>query len=286
MENIKIKSVPKYNELIEPAFYALKELDGSGSNSEILNQVIKDLQLPDNIIDQPHGSSKNQTELAYRLAWAKTYLSKAGIISNSSKGVWSICSDYTKTDSINEKEIVSKVQKLFIKKNKPNDEKLPIDDAPLPEEAKPWREKIAQLLHDLNPYAFERLTQRLLRECGFTNVTVTKKSGDGGIDGFGVLKINGIISFNIAFQCKRYEGSVGAPEIRDFRGSLTTDIEKGLFVTTGTFTNVAVQEAATAGKKQIDLIDGEAFIDLLAEHQLGLKPITIYQINEDFFDKI
>lgn len=73
----------------------------------------------------------------------------------------------------------------------------------------------------MDPYGFERLAQRVLRECGFVQVEVTKykKSGDGGIDGTGKLKINGIFSFNVAFQCKRYKGTVSAGDIRDFRGS-------------------------------------------------------------------
>ena len=114
-------------------------------------------------------------------------------------------------------------------------------------------------------YGFERLTQRVLRECGFSQVEVTKKSGDGGIDGTGKLKINGIFSFNVAFQCKRYKGVVGAPDIRDFRGSLTTNIEKGLFITTGTFSKAAREEACSPGKQQIDLLDGEEFIKKITE---------------------
>ena len=138
----------------------------------------------------------------------------------------------------------------------------------------------------MDPYAFERLTQRLLRECGFDDVHVTKKSGDGGIDGTGKLKINGIFSFNIAFQCKRYQGSVSAGEIRDFRGSLTTDIEKGVFITTGSFSNPAKEEASNPGKQQIDLMDGEEFISKLAEYGIGVKEVKDYEIDEDFFSQI
>lgn len=138
----------------------------------------------------------------------------------------------------------------------------------------------------MDPYAFERLTQRVLRECGFTDVIVTKRSGDGGIDGYGKLRINGVISFNIAFQCKRYQGSVGAPEIRDFRGSLTKNIEKGVFITTGSFSKAARDDAENMGKQQIDLIDGEDFIDMLAEYSIGLKEVKDYEIDEEYFAKI
>ena len=125
-----------------------------------------------------------------------------------------------------------------------------------------------------------------MRECGFTDVIVTKSSGDGGIDGYGKLKINGIISFNIAFQCKRYQGVVGSPEIRDFRGSLTKNIEKGVFITTGTFSKAAQEEAENPGKQQIDLINGEDFIDMLADYSIGLTEVKDYEIDEEFFAKI
>ena len=128
----------------------------------------------------------------------------------------------------------------------------------------------------------------LLRECGFTDVKVTKRSGDGGIDGTGKLLINGIFSFSVAFQCKRYNGTVGAPQIRDFRGSLDSNIEKGVLITTGIFSQDAKREASAPGKKQIDLMDGDMFMDKLAEYQIGLKEIIIkdYDINTKYFEEI
>ena len=155
-----------------------------------------------------------------------------------------------------------------------------------PAEVRTWRQRVFDILMKMDPYAFERLTQRVLRESGFTDVEVTKRSVDGGIDGYGKLKINGVISFNIAFQCKRYQGTVGAPEIRDFRGSLTRNIEKGLFVTTGTFSSAAKEEAANIGKQQIDLVDGEALLDMLAEYSIGLKEVKDYEVDEEYFTKI
>ena len=156
----------------------------------------------------------------------------------------------------------------------------------IPDELEPWINELAETLHRMNPYAFERLSQLLLRECGFTQVNVTKKSGDGGIDGIGKLRINGIFSFNVAFQCKRYKNSVSAGDIRDFRGSLTTDIEKGVFITTGTFTKSAREEASNSGKQQIDLIDGEEFINKLIEYRIGVKEERIFTVDNKFFQSI
>ncbi|MCH5185822.1 MAG: restriction endonuclease, partial [Oscillospiraceae bacterium] len=181
------------------------------------------------------------------------------------------------------KKSVNKVENTVSIEDELNTNELEEIGIEIPDEIKLWRKKLYEIITKMNPYSFEKLCQRLLRESGFDDVVITKKSGDGGIDGTGKLKLNGIMSFNIAFQCKRYQGKVGAPEIRDFRGSLTTDIEKGVFITTGTFSKAALEEAGTAGKKHIDLIDGEKFITMLAELEIGVKEIKDYEINEEYF---
>ena len=291
--------VPRYSRLLTATLIALKELGGSGKNDEILNQVISDLHIPDEVADIPHLGNSNLSELAYQLAWARTYLAKFGVIENSARSVWSIKPDYVGVETLNEKEIVSTVNSMshLSKKNKlntnidtrvssPEDDEPSNDEVEFPDEAKPWRAKLTEILQNMDPYGFERLAQRVLRECGFSQVEVTKKSGDGGIDGTGKLKINGIFSFNVAFQCKRYSGLVGAPAIRDFRGSLTTNIEKGVLITTGTFSKAAREEAASPGKQQIDLVDGEDFINMIAENGIGVKEVKTYEIDENYFKKI
>ncbi len=286
---------PTYSELIEPVFKALVELDGSGSNDEICETIIRMLQLPDSVVDEPHkGAASQRTELEYQLAWARTYLKKYGAISNSSRGVWMITPEFADKKDIDAKAVIkSWTDRRKNENNKENsvppeleDDNPENDGMEVPEELEPWRTELAETLHTMNPFAFERLAQLLLRECGFSQVIVTKKTGDGGIDGTGKLRINGIFSFNVAFQCKRYSGSVSAGDIRDFRGSLTTDIEKGVFITTGTFTRAAKEEASNAGKQQIDLMDGEEFINKLLEYHLGVREKTIYEVDKEFFQKI
>ena len=279
-------------------YKALLELGGSGTNNEIYEQIIKDLQLSDEIVDESHLGSENQTELEYQLAWARTYLKNFGVILNSARSVWAIKSDYTAGVELDSREIIEftknkSIRKQNIFKKKGNKKVNASDDAideniigEYPEEIKPWRKQLSDVLQNMDPYGFERLAQRVLRECGFVQVEVTKKSGDGGIDGTGKLKINGIFSFNVAFQCKRYKGAVSAGDIRDFRGSLTTDIEKGVFITTGVFTKAAREEASNPGKQQIDLMDGEEFINKIAQYGIGVKKVITYEIDEEFFQKI
>lgn len=287
----KIKS-PTQIELIEPTFNAIVELGGSATIEEIRDKIIEMLQLPDEIVDEPHGGkASQQTELEYQLAWARTRLKSYGAITNSSRGVWIIAPEFS-DEKVSKSEVMGHMYaaKTKAKAKTPTNQDPIIPDATvvddLPEELEPWKIELAETLHNMNPYAFEKLAMLLLRECGFSQVFVTKKSGDGGIDGAGKLKINGIFSFNVAFQCKRYIGSVTAGDIRDFRGSLTTDIEKGIFITTGTFTRDARKEASNPGKQQIDLIDGEEFINKLIEYRLGVKEKLVYEVDKTFFDTI
>lgn len=288
-----IKS-PTQIELIVPTFEALVALGGSATVDEIREQVIKSLSLSDDIVDEPHkGKATQQTELEYQLAWARTRLKSYGAIINSSRGVWMITTAFADRPTISRSEVVEfnkkeKAARTTANKTPAQSEMtdLGVSGVDIPEELEPWKTELADTLHKMNPYAFERLAMLLLRECGFSQVTVTKKSGDGGIDGTGKLKINGIFSFNVAFQCKRFIGSVSAGDIRDFRGSLTTDIEKGIFITTGTFTRAAREEASNAGKQQIDLIDGEEFINKLIEYRLGVKEKLVYEVDLAFFEKI
>ncbi|MEM7399117.1 MAG: restriction endonuclease [Pseudomonadota bacterium] len=158
-------------------------------------------------------------------------------------------------------------------------------DGPNEEDEEPdeqdWREQLLDVMRSLEPDAFERLAQRLLRESGFTKVEVTGRSGDGGIDGTGVLRVN-LLSFHVLFQCKRYSGTVGAGVVRDFRGAMVGRADKGLIITTGTFSPDAKREATRDGAPALDLVDGDTLCDLLK--QLGIG-VSVKQVEEVEIDK-
>ena len=276
----KVVNCPQYREFFEPTLKALDELGGSGSNEEIYNRVVSITKLSNDVLDIMHNFT--MTEVEYRLAWARTYLKNYGAIENSKHRVWSLTakgSKMLKDGTIDIKEIYSFTANRRGKA-------IESDGEVLETVSVNWREQITNILLNLDPYAFERLAQRLLRECGFSDVQVTKRSGDGGIDGTGKLRIQGIFSFNVAFQCKRYKGQVGASAIRDFRGSLGTNIEKGVLITTGAFTKAAKEEASSEGKRLIDLMDGEELINKLAEYGIGLNEVKSYEVDEDFFNSL
>lgn len=273
------KLCPSADFFYQPTLQALDMLGGSGSNEEIYKKILAITKLSDEVIDEMH--SFTMTEVEYRLMWARTDLKNYGAVENSKQGVWMLTSKGVKlykSGKIDSKEIKRSLSKK-------NGDKSNNEDGE-EERKKDWREQTSEILHNLDPYAFEILAQRLLRECGFSDVEVTKKSGDGGIDGTGKLRINGIFSFNVAFQCKRYKGQVGAPQIRDFRGSLGTNIEKGVLITTGTFTREAKEEASSEGKRLIDLMDGEELINKLAEYGIGLNEVKSYEVDEEFFNTL
>jgi len=278
MKTTKKHKAPGYADLLLDTLKVIADRGGSASICEIHDGVVERRNFPDDVVDELHPGSTVTTELEYNLAWARTYLRKNGLILRSKNGVWALTkagAEAGKKDAIDRKAIV----KGAVAAQKDDAAGNPLEI----EERRPWRDSLSEILHGMDPFAFEVLAQRLLRECGFLDVHVTKKSGDGGIDGTGKLRLNGIFSFNVAFQCKRYKGQVGAGEIRDFRGSLDNNIEKGVLITTGAFSKAARDEAAAPGKKQIDLMDGNDFMDKLAEYSIGLTPRTEYDIDEEYF---
>lgn len=143
-----------------------------------------------------------------------------------------------------------------------------------------WNEQLLSVLLAMAPDAFERLCQRVLREAGFTKVEVTGRSGDGGIDGNGVLRVN-LISFQVIFQCKRYSGSVGSSVVRDFRGAMVGRADKGLIMTTGRFTADARKEAIRDGAPAIDLVDGDDLCELLKSLKIGVKVKLVEEVEID-----
>ena len=257
----------KYDELFNPVLQALHKLGGSGTNNEIEEQVIAVLGLANEEIEDIHRG--NTTKLSYRSAWARNYLKRLGLVENSSRAVWSLTSTGSKTTEIDKNEAKRIVKNLSGVKKETAGETESVDESDELAELS-WEEEIIDMMKQMEPAAFERLSQRLLRELGFTNVEVTGKSGDGGIDGLGVIKIGGVLSYHVVFQCKRYSGSVSSNAIRDFRGAMIGRADKGIFITTGTFTRDAKLESQRDGAPPVDLMDGNDLAAHLKDLRLGV----------------
>jgi restriction system protein len=265
------KQMPTFDSLMNPLLDALFALGGSGSIDEIYEKVLEQENIDEAISSIPHNPDKsNQTEVAYRLAWARTYLKKFGFLENSNRGVWALTQLAKEKKLVEPHLVVKEVREADKaeskhKNKKTKNEQIELVDTDTPE-AQDWREE---------------LTQRLLRESGFVQVEVTGRTGDGGIDGKGIAKIHGFMSFHVIFQCKKYQGSISASDIRDFRGAMVGRADKGLFITTGTFTPAAVKEATRDGAPPIDLVDGDQLADKLKEFQLGLRTEMIEKVTVD-----
>ena len=281
----------KYKDLLNPTLKAVKELGGSANSSEIEEKIIEILNLTDNQINEIHKETR--TKLNYQLGWAKNNLKNYGLLENSSRGIWSLTEKGNNTNHIIEDELVKFVFEKNIKKkynikdkNEEETEDSNFDNTELAETK--WEDELLGIIKNITPDAFERLCQRMLRELGFVDVNVTGKSGDGGIDGSGIIKINGTLSFHVVFQAKRYAKSVSSSVIRDFRGAMVGRADKGLVITTGTFTRDAVLEARRDGAPNIDLVDGVDFVKKLKALELGveIEKIERVHIKKAWFENI
>ena len=301
--------LPRVEDFYVPTMKALRHLGGSASIEEIQDRLTETEGLTQEQLDQTYPTSGDQI-VPDRMSWARTYLKIAGLVASGGRGIWVLTDEGRQAvDGMADADL----RRLVIDAGNAHNVKLtarkkeqqaaaavqqspaagPVE-APLREQASEdeeaeWTDALLKVLRTMDPAAFERLAQRLLRESGFVKVEVTGKSGDGGIDGSGVLRVN-LISFQVLFQCKRYAGSVPAGTVRDFRGAMQGRADKGLIITTGTFTADARREATRDGAPAIDLIDGEALCQLLRDVGLGVTvtPVTTYEIKVDeaFFDEV
>ena len=265
-------TIPQYHEMMWPVLTALKELGGSATVKEMYEQVVKDEGYTEDQ-QQVLTKDKRMPEIQYRLHWARTHLRAVGAIENSARGVWTL-TEHGKRLSPAEMQDQVKAWRAADRARRQARKAAADAAADDGEEETPdwWDALLAQLLA-VSPEGFERLAQRILREAGFTNVTVLGRPGDGGIDGVGTYRPS-LVSWPVYFQCKRYKGTVPARDVRDFRGAMAGRGEKGLFITTGSFTRDAQNEANRDGAPPIDLVDGEQLCDLLKDYGLG---VTVQQ---------
>ena len=305
--------IPTYQELLLPTLQALDKLGGSGTRDEIDEAVIGlvPISAEQLAVEYPPEAKQKGSKVIHRLAWSRTYLKKFGVVNNSERGVWTLepsarehldgepvaaSKALQAADSeVRKQNRLAKLASTALSKAEAEEieaeiavEEVAEEEASLElEGAYDWTDRLLKRLWDLTPAAFERLTQLLLREAGFKNVEVKGKSGDGGIDGVGLYRPS-LISFPIFFQCKRYQGTVGPSFVRDFRGAMAGRGEKGLLITTGTFTSEAKKEANRDGAPPVELIDGPALCELLKEFKVGVttKLIEAVEIEEDFYTKL
>lgn len=281
-------SSAKFVSYFGPLLDALKQLGGSGTPEEVIDKIAKNLAVPESI--QNEATSSGELRFPKNIHWARFYLSREGLIDASIRGVWRLTSRGNDS-TLN----IEQASDLFFKWVKMDDDRRKgstsqdnseeVSNIVISSPVADYRELALETLLRLPASGFERFSQRLLRESGFTEVIVTGKSNDGGIDGWGVLKINPLVSLKVLFQCKRYRGAVSPATVRDFRGAMTGRADKGIIITTGAFTTEARREATRDGAPQIELIDGEKLVDMMADLGLGMRAVQTFELVPTFFDE-
>ena len=287
--------LPKYDDFFLPTLQVIDALGGSASIEEIQDKLVAAMNLSPAQMEHAYASS-GALIAPDRMSWARSHLKIAGMLASGGKGVWVLTDLGRDAINLTPAKLKERVKALSAAHHavvvakraqaKASGDASPDEDG---DGKSDWSEQLLAKVQSIEPAAFERLCQRLLREHGFTKVEVTGKSGDGGIDGQGVLRVN-LVSFHVYFQCKRYKGSVPAGTIRDFRGAMQGRGDKGLVITTGSFTADARKEATRDGAPAIDLIDGDLLCELLKEKGLGVtvREVRREEVNveETFFDAI
>lgn len=280
-----------------PILEALRELGGSGRPREVASLIAERHHVSQDQMGETMKSG--QTRFYNQVAWARQYLVWEGLLDGSKHGVWALSpkGQATKLDAAESREISLKWVKFHAETrraaedavadagsdvSKPTAIRLAKQEVVVPPDEIEEEELLA-VLRRLSPSGFERVCQRLLRESGFESVKVTGKSHDGGIDGIGILQLNPFVTLKVLFQCKRYKGSVSRAEVGDFRNAMLGRADKGIILTTGSFSGDAVKEANRDGAPPIELVDSDKLVLLFENARLGVKARTVFDVDHEFF---
>jgi restriction system protein len=281
-------SQAEFTKWFGPLLDALRELGGSGKPKEAVEQIGKHLNIPDSQREEVMKSGILRFD--NQVAWARQYLVWEGLLADSKRGIWTLSQkgQNTSLDIVQSREIFLKWVEIHqkAKKSKTSVELIKRQDEEEPEQLEhEIAPNLLEVLQSVSPIGFEHICKRLLREHGFESVYVTQASHDGGIDGYGTLELNPFVSIKVLFQCKRYKGTVSRAQVGDFRNAMIGRAEKGIILTTGTFSEDAKREATRDGAPPIELIDGKKLVELFEAVELGVKPKVIYEVEYSFFEQ-
>lgn len=278
---------PEFLKYVNPVLMTLQANGGAGNSSNVIEQIIEQLGITDEELEE--ATSNGQSRIRNQIQWARFYLFKAGLIDNAQRGTWRLTNEGLEKNLSDEDvyTLFKGVQESVKKSSTDSPKKVDIKSEEKFEETATEDEEhtigLLNIIQNLPAAGFEKLCKRLLTEIGINDITITGGSGDQGIDGKGLVKLNDVVSLNIVFQCKRYKETVSPHHVRDFRGAMQGRGEKGLIITTGRFTKEAKNEANRDGVTPIELIDGDRLVELFEKHHLGLKPVIVFEIDHEFF---
>ena len=298
-------AVPKFFEFFEAFLKAVS--DGElHSAKDVRNNIANSMKLTEEDLAEMLPSGTQRT-FDNRVAWARTYLDKAGLIETPMRGKYHITKEGIRALTSNEKIDIAYLEKSEEFKNFHNvttqntsieiqDEKNETPLEILESAHKQYLSALASQVMDevmkLTPVEFERLVVKLLLKMGYGSGIegagmVTQASNDGGIDG--IIKEDQLGFSHIYIQAKQWalEQTVGKPEIQKFVGALQgQQAQKGLFITTARFSSGAIQYANNLLGVKVVLVDGSALAKLMIKHSVGVSLEQTYEvkkIDSDFF---
>lgn len=280
MKTKKISSA-EFIQWMNPLLDALRELGGSGKAREVSDLIADNLHLTE---EKRLEKLKSGTlRFHNQVMWAKQYLGWEGLVTSSKRGVWSLTEQgRSKNLSLEES---SDIMNRWVEFHHKEKEKTPKENSEEVQEFVEPRaeETLLDVLKRVSPAGFEQICMLLLREAGFEKLKVTGKSHDEGIDGVGILQLNPFVSFKVLFQCKRYKGTVSRSQVGDFRNAMMGRAEKGIMLTTGSFSADAEREANREGVIPVELVDGEKLVEMFEHLELGVRSKNVYEVDLDFF---
>jgi restriction system protein len=291
--------MPPQKNIDLPLLKALVAMGGKGVARDVYKAVEKFFpQLTD--ADRSETLPTGGSRWTNRIQWVRQALVDRGELTSAGRGIWAVTDKGRARLDLELKSRPSDIEAVDGPTESIPSQALvsadaaaadfPVNLEELAEDyAAAFERKVLQELIDREPSDFEMFATKLLTAYGFRRVKVTNKrtAPDGGIDGDGELKV-GLVTMRAAFQCKKWRGCVGRPEIDKFRGAIQGRFEHGYFFTTSTFSSEARQASIRDGAVPIFLFDGHEIIQIMIDKGLGIgrRPIEIYEDRVDsLFDK-
>jgi restriction system protein len=291
-------ALPDSTRYIPLVIEALRSVNGLAKASAVKQWIAESLtakgeSVPDTILTS--GAQK----FANDIQWARMYLVNAGLVEpmkTAGYGNWKLTREGWSVP-LDEASVVAIYGATALKgKSQTNDTQEAPPEDPQQESlpgTESWEFVLKKILTTLPDKGFERLCAAIMTNNGLLATKVTGQTGDGGVDGEGMLAIDdyGLIKAPVAWQCKRFNGSnnVGSKEVRDFRGAIDGRAKYGLIFTTSSFTPSAEAEARRPGATPVELVGLDRLIDLMRNKKLGVDNSAdgseTLEVKTEFFDE-
>jgi restriction system protein len=293
-QTIDTQKLPAVVGFIPRILTALRQMNGvakAGAVKAAVVQAVSDAGESMNDQMLASGVPKYQNDIY----WARMYLVNAGLLEpakTAGHGTWKLTT--LGWESAEDMQTAAAIYYQTASKGGKNKDET---DMPAPsgddlqqdiEGTVDWQVQLKEILWSLSDQGFEHLCAAIMTANGLDQIKVTGKSGDKGIDGMGLMYLDGasLVSIRVAWQCKRYTtGSVRSMEVRNFRGSMDHKTDHGIIFTTSTFTPDAMAESVDLGKTPIRLVPLDQLIQTLKDLKLGVGPAPEHVIDASFFEQ-